>query len=162
MCFSTPVFVKSYQSSSLVVYFAKELEVEKKILVIDDEEPIIYIMKELFEDLGHRVTGETDPREGEREAIEGEYDLIIVDLRMPGMDGAEVTKGILEKKEPEELNNFLHEIDSFLEEFNEEQPSLEEREGNSGNPARRERLIKELFQDTEPSLSGVIVTPSPL
>ncbi|MFO7850343.1 MAG: response regulator [Spirochaetia bacterium] len=71
---------------------------EKKILVIDDEEPILYIIKELFEDLGHRVTGKTDPKEGKREAIEGEYDLIIVDLRMPKMDGAEVTKGILEKK----------------------------------------------------------------
>jgi CheY-like chemotaxis protein len=70
----------------------------KHILVIDDEEPILYIIKELFEDLGHRVTGVSKPEEGKKEALQNDYDLIIIDLRMPEMNGAEVTEAILKEK----------------------------------------------------------------
>ncbi|MFO7850342.1 MAG: hypothetical protein R6V67_10310 [Spirochaetia bacterium] len=51
------------------------------------------------------------------------------------------------KDNPEELDNLLKEIDSFLEEFDEE---------SIGNPAKRERLLRELFQDTEPSIDGTV------
>ncbi len=70
----------------------------KKILVIDDEEQILYIMKELFEDLGHTVTGISKPEEGTLAALQSDYDLIIVDVRMPEMNGAEVTEAILKEK----------------------------------------------------------------
>lgn len=70
----------------------------KYILAIDDEEQILYIIKELFEDLGHSVHTVSKPEEGKNEALRNDYDLIIVDLRMPGMNGAEVTEAILREK----------------------------------------------------------------
>lgn len=70
----------------------------KKILVIDDEAMIIDVMKVILEDMGYSVTGFQDSREGEKEAIENDYDLIVVDIRMPEKNGAEVTKSILKVK----------------------------------------------------------------
>lgn len=70
----------------------------KKILVIDDEAMIIDVMKVILEDMGYSVTGFQDSREGEKEAIENDYDLIVVDIRMPEKNGAEVTKSILKAK----------------------------------------------------------------
>lgn len=70
----------------------------KKILVIDDEVMIVDAIKIIMEDMGYQVKGISDSAEGEKEALENEYDLILVDLRMPGRNGAEVTEGIIKVK----------------------------------------------------------------
>lgn len=66
----------------------------KNILVIDDETMILDAIKIIFEDMGYGVKVFSDSPAGMDEAIRGEYDLILVDVRMPGMNGAEVTEGI--------------------------------------------------------------------
>lgn len=66
----------------------------KRILVIDDEELIVDALKMILGDLGHEVVGVSKSVEGEREAIANDFDLMLMDLRMPGKNGAEVTKSI--------------------------------------------------------------------
>ncbi|MCK4514510.1 MAG: response regulator [Spirochaetaceae bacterium] len=70
----------------------------KKILVIDDEEMIVDLLKIGLEDLGHQVTGFHDPEEGEQAALENDYDLILVDVRMPKRNGAEIIQSIRESR----------------------------------------------------------------
>ncbi len=70
----------------------------KKLLVIDDEAMILDALKVIMEDMGHCVATYSDAREGERAALAGDYDLVITDLRMPGRNGAEITRTILERK----------------------------------------------------------------
>lgn len=70
----------------------------KKILAIDDEIPILEALETILEDMGHGVETFSDSQEGEAEAISGDYDLILIDMRMPGKNGADVTRSILEKK----------------------------------------------------------------
>ena len=70
----------------------------KRILVIDDEQMIIDSIKTVFEDIGCEVTGCSDPHAGEQEALANDYDLIVVDLRMPERDGAAVTAAICEAR----------------------------------------------------------------
>ena len=70
----------------------------KKILVIDDEEMMVDVLKISLEELGHQVTGFHDPEEGEQVALENDYDLILVDLRMPKRNGAEITQSIRDSK----------------------------------------------------------------
>jgi DNA-binding response OmpR family regulator len=52
----------------------------------------------ILSDMGHQVDGFTDSQEGEDAALSAEYDLVLIDLRMPGKDGATVTEGILAAK----------------------------------------------------------------
>ena len=67
----------------------------KRILVIDDEDMIVDVIKVILEDMGFAVAGYQDPEEGVAEAISGDYQLILADLRMPGKNGAQVTTEIL-------------------------------------------------------------------
>jgi DNA-binding response OmpR family regulator len=66
----------------------------RRILVIDDETMILDAIKVIFEDMGYTVNTFSDPQAGLDEAIANDYDLIVVDVRMPGKNGAEVTEGI--------------------------------------------------------------------
>jgi DNA-binding response OmpR family regulator len=61
----------------------------KNILVIDDETMILDAIKVIFEDIGYAVKAFSDSLGGTEEALRSDYDLILVDIRMPGMNGAE-------------------------------------------------------------------------
>ena len=70
----------------------------KKLLIIDDESMIVDVAKVIFKDLGYEVDGFTDPVAGEEQAKSKDYDLILVDLRMPERNGAQVAESILKAK----------------------------------------------------------------
>ena len=70
----------------------------KRILVIDDEEIIVSTISIILEDMGIEVAGVSDPEKGVKMALEGEYELILSDIRMPGKAGNQVTKEILAAK----------------------------------------------------------------
>lgn len=64
------------------------------ILVIDDEEVIGALFKETLEELGHRVTAVNTGSEGLELVKQQDFDLVFLDLKMPGMDGAELFRQI--------------------------------------------------------------------
>jgi len=66
----------------------------KSILVIDDETMVLDAIKIIFDDMGYAVKVFSNSQAGMEEALRNDYDLILVDVRMPGMNGAEVTEGI--------------------------------------------------------------------
>lgn len=66
----------------------------KSILAIDDETMILDAMKIIFEEMGFEVTVCSDSRAGIAEALRKDHDLIVVDIRMPALNGAEVTEEI--------------------------------------------------------------------
>lgn len=69
-----------------------------KILIIEDEEAIADLEKDYLELSGFEVTIENTGDIGLATALSGEFDLIILDLMLPGMDGFEVCKKIREEK----------------------------------------------------------------
>ncbi len=64
------------------------------ILVVDDEEVIGSLFKETLEELGHKVTKAKTGYEGLDLAKQQDFDLVFLDLKMPGMDGAELFRQI--------------------------------------------------------------------
>ena len=69
-----------------------------KILIVEDEEAIADLEKDYLELSGFEVEIENNGRSGLEKAILGEYDLIILDLMLPDVDGFEICKEVREKK----------------------------------------------------------------
>lgn len=64
----------------------------KKILIIDDEAGSLNIMQEVFEEYTCRVCVATTGTEGIRKAVELKPDVVLLDLRLPDMNGEDVLK----------------------------------------------------------------------
>ena len=70
------------------------VEARGTILVVDDEETIRSLFKETLEELGHRVMVAGTGPEGLDLVKKRDFDLVFLDLKMPGMDGAELFRQI--------------------------------------------------------------------
>ena len=68
------------------------------ILIIEDETAIAELEKDYLELSNFEVTIENDGCEGAARALNEDFDLIILDLMLPNMDGFEICKIIREKK----------------------------------------------------------------
>lgn len=71
---------------------------EAKILVVDDEERIRRLLRMYLERENYEVEEAEDGKEALEKSLEEDYDLIILDLMMPEMDGIEVCKRLRDKK----------------------------------------------------------------
>ena len=69
-----------------------------KILIIEDEVAIADLEKDYLELSDFQVDIENAGDTGLERALSGDYDLIILDLMLPGIDGFEVCKKIREEK----------------------------------------------------------------
>lgn len=69
-----------------------------KILIIEDEESIGDLERDYLELSGFEVTNETRGDTGLQAALTGNYDLVVLDLMLPGMDGFDVCKRIREEQ----------------------------------------------------------------
>jgi two-component system, NtrC family, nitrogen regulation response regulator NtrX len=65
-----------------------------KILIIDDEQSIRSTLGNILEDEGHRITACESGEEGLATFARDEFDLVILDLWLPGMDGMTVLERI--------------------------------------------------------------------
>jgi len=78
-------------------------DMAKKILVVDDDEMVLIALEELLRSRGH------EPRTvpGGREALDAlsqeAFDLVILDIIMPGMDGYEVCRKIRQEEKWQKL-----------------------------------------------------------
>jgi DNA-binding response OmpR family regulator len=64
------------------------------VLVIDDEKGILQIIRQALTKFGHNVETAMDGQEGIRKFDHGNFDIVITDIRMPGIDGNGVVKHI--------------------------------------------------------------------
>ncbi len=71
----------------------------KTILVVDDDEAIRTLLQEELEEEGYKVLIATNARDALKMVASEALDLVILDIRMPGMDGLEALPRILGIKE---------------------------------------------------------------
>lgn len=66
----------------------------KKILVIEDDVNIAELQRDYLQMSGYGVELVQDGKQGLQKALSGSYDLVIVDLMLPGIDGFAIIQGI--------------------------------------------------------------------
>jgi CheY-like chemotaxis protein len=64
------------------------------ILVIEDEKGLLQIIEQLLTGCGYDVDTAVDGLDGIQKFDEGHYDIVITDIRMPGVDGIGVVEHI--------------------------------------------------------------------
>ena len=67
---------------------------KKLILVIDDEKDLVMLLKNELENVGYEVVFALDGEDGYEKYLEKKPDLIILDLKMPKLNGFAVCKKI--------------------------------------------------------------------
>jgi len=67
---------------------------KKEVLVIEDDQDIVDLLKIHLEDLDLNVSSAVTGTQGLTKARESHYDLIILDLMLPELDGLEVCREI--------------------------------------------------------------------
>lgn len=75
----------------------------KKILVVDDEEHIVELIRYNLENNGYNIITAFDGDEAYTKAIEENPDLILLDIMLPILDGIEVCKKLKRNKESENI-----------------------------------------------------------
>lgn len=70
-----------------------------RILIIEDETAIAELERDYLELSGYEVTIAEDGLKGKRAALEEDYNLVILDLMLPGSDGFAICKAIREAKD---------------------------------------------------------------
>jgi DNA-binding response OmpR family regulator len=104
---------------------------DKKVLIIDDDEELCEELEEILKDEGLSVFSVYNGVEGKKELLDGHYDLVLLDIKIPGLNGFELLRLLKESNIPariiiltgrplnEELSRHiidnLHEEDNLLE-----------------------------------------------
>ncbi len=75
----------------------------KKILIVEDDQYIRDIYKSTLEEAGFNVTTAVDGEEGLLKAKQGGYDLVLLDMMMPKVDGIQFLTSL--KEDPPKTHN---------------------------------------------------------
>ncbi|AKO93998.1 response regulator transcription factor [Priestia filamentosa] len=74
------------------------MDVAARILIVDDEERIRRLLKMYLEREGYAIDEASNGDDAVAKALETDYDMILLDIMMPGKDGLEVCRIVREKK----------------------------------------------------------------
>jgi DNA-binding NtrC family response regulator len=80
---------------------ASDMTERKRILVVDDEESVLFVLGAALARIDHEhgveVQRAQDGNKALAKALDGRFDLLITDIRLPGIDGLELTERVREE-----------------------------------------------------------------
>jgi CheY-like chemotaxis protein len=121
--------------------------IAKKILLVDDEPDITFTIKSILNDNGFYIDTFTDPITALKSYRTNIYDLIILDIKMPKMDGFQLYTKIREKDTKVKIC-FLTASEMYYEKFRKTRSELGKAIGENyfiQKPIKNEdHLIKKL------------------
>jgi len=69
----------------------------KKVLIIDDDKEMCEEMTEVLKDEGHDISVALDGLEGKKLIEENHYNILLLDVKLPKINGLEILKSVREK-----------------------------------------------------------------
>ncbi|MDW0282477.1 MAG: response regulator [Nitrososphaeraceae archaeon] len=114
-----------------------------RILVVDDEPDLTQVSTLALEYHGFKVDSFNDPQEALSKFEPGLYDLVILDIKMPKMDGFELYHEI-KKKDNNAKVCFLTASELYYEEFRKKEYYALDRNMFIRKPIENEELVKEI------------------
>ena len=124
---------------------------KKRVLVVDDEVDITTIFKLALEKVNLHVDVYNDPLLALSDYKAGMYDLLLFDIRMPGMNGFELYRKIKDIEEEEKKVKsskprvcFITAYEEFRSEFKETFPTVEEVDCFLKKPIPMPDLVKKV------------------
>jgi DNA-binding response OmpR family regulator len=100
------------------------LWVMKKLMIVDDEPDITAVLKRGLEQNGFTVDAFNDPQQALSKFKPGYYDLLIVDVRMPKLNGFDLYRA-LKRKDDNVKVCFLTAFEIYYDEFRKVFPKLD-------------------------------------
>lgn len=94
-----------------------------RILIVDDEQDITSVFKQALEGAGYRVDAFNDPADALASFQPGAYDLLLLDILMPGTSGFMLYKEI-RKIDDRPKVCFITAFDVYYDEFKKVFPSM--------------------------------------
>jgi PAS domain S-box-containing protein len=72
----------------------------ERVLYVDDEEPLVFLMTRILTQLGYKVTGCTEPAKALEMFRSGprDFDVVVADLSMPQMSGIDLARELLQTR----------------------------------------------------------------
>ena len=116
---------------------------KRRILAVDDESDLTMLCKMSLEHYGFEVDTFNDPEEALSKFKPGSYDLVILDIKMPKMDGFELYHKI-KKKDNNANVCFLTATELYYEEFRKKEFCAVDRNLFIRKPIDNEELVKEV------------------
>ena len=121
----------------------KHQQGQKKILAVDDEPDLTRLCSLALEYHGFMVDTFNDPQEALSNYKPGFYDLIILDIKMPKMDGFQLYNEI-KKKDHKAKVCFLTASELYYEEFRKKEYYALDRNLFIRKPIANEELLREV------------------
>jgi len=121
----------------------KDNKKKKRILIVDDEPDVDTVLKEVFEQNGFNANTYDDPILALENFKAGSYDLVLLDIKMPVMDGFHLYQ------EMKKIDNkikicFLTASELYYEQFRKEQFTTIDKDLILRKPIENEDLIKKV------------------
>jgi CheY-like chemotaxis protein len=96
---STMELANSGDRTTLVTrYWVRDGRPSLRVLVVDDSQTNRFLMTRMLEERGHSTTVASDGLEAIEMLERADFDVVLMDIMMPGMDGLEATRIICERR----------------------------------------------------------------
>jgi len=121
-----------------------ENQITKRILIVDDEPDVCEILKKVFEQSGFNADSYDDPILALKNFKAGSYDLLLLDIKMPEMDGFHLYRE-MKKIDDSVKVCFLTASEMYYERFRKEEEFAQmDKDLFLRKPIQNEELIKEI------------------
>ena len=126
-----------------------------KILVVEDDEFLREIYLETLKDEGYIVEFGIDGEEGFQKIKQGGYDLVLLDIIMPKMDGLEVMRRIKAEGEPLKNKRLI-----FLTNLDKDEEIKEALKLGDGYLIKSQLTPEDLIREVKLYLSKNLIAPA--